>query len=195
MKHWWRVLQFFRADALRLGLVLVLMVAGTIATLLEPWPVAIIVDHVLGSKPWPASLRWGSNLNPGQWLLLGAGLVLALHILQGLLSTAYHYHSIQIGLRGLRRVRNEVFATLQRFSSRFYQASNTGDLIYRATWDTYAFQTAFQQGLVNAVAAIVFLILMLVIIWRLNNSGGGEIDLDGRPRVIGGTVDMGTKLI
>jgi ATP-binding cassette, subfamily B, bacterial len=168
MKQWWRVLRYFRGNGLRLGFVLALMLGGTAASLLEPWPVALVVDHVLGFKPWPEALAWGRRLSAGECILLAAGVVLVLHILHGLLGTAYNYLSIKIGLGGLRRVRNEVFAALQRFSWRFFQSSSTGDLIYRATWDTYAFQTVFQQGLVGAMTALISLGLMLVVMLRLN---------------------------
>src|SRR5262249_44340435 len=84
------------------------------------------------------------------------------------LSSAQNYLAISVGLRGLRRVRNELFNRLQRLSLRFYQGTKTGDIIYRATWDTYAFQTLFQQGLIVFFTALLSLVLMVAIMWRLN---------------------------
>ncbi len=169
MKHWLRVFQFFRPDAARLGLMLLLMLAGTAANLVKPWPVAIIVDSVLGSKPFP---QWISatldGVDKNYFILLGALVIVVLHFTQGILSTWQNYLGIRIGLCGLYRVRNELFACLQRLSWRFHQGSQTGDLIYRATWDTYAFQTAFQQGLVTALTAALSLIFMVAVMLRLN---------------------------
>ena len=68
----------------------------------------------------------------------------------------------------MARVRNDLFGWLQRLSLRFHQGSNQGDLIYRASWDTYAFQTLFQQGLFTFSTASISLVLMLAIMWRLN---------------------------
>src|SRR5208282_415543 len=84
------------------------------------------------------------------------------------LAAAQNYYSIQAGLWGLTRVREEVFARLQRLSWRFHQGANVGDLIYRASWDTYSFQTLFQQGLMIFLTAFLSLLLMVCVMWHLN---------------------------
>jgi ATP-binding cassette subfamily B protein/subfamily B ATP-binding cassette protein MsbA len=91
-----------------------------------------------------------------------------IHALQGLLSATQNFTAIQVGLRGLTRVRGIVFATLQRLSLRFHQSARVGDLIYRASWDTYSFQTLFQQGMLLFLNASLSLILMVVVMWRMN---------------------------
>src|SRR5436309_306251 len=138
MKSLFRALRYFRPDASRVGLVGLLLFLSTVAGLLRPWPVAIIVDSVLGDKPLPNWLAaWTGDASKNTLLLLLSGATLLFHLSQGVLSSAQNYLAIAVGLRGLRRVRNEVFARLQRLSLRFFQGSRTGDLIYRATWDTY----------------------------------------------------------
>src|SRR4029077_14453054 len=118
-------------------------------------PLAIVVDGVLGDRSPPSWLMgWGK---PEQLAALAA-LTFLLHTLQGSLAAVHNFLAIKIGLRGLMRVRNEVFACLQRLSLRFHHGANSGDLIYRASWDTYAFQTLFQQGLVNLTAAALALL-------------------------------------
>jgi len=62
----------------------------------------------------------------------------------------------------------DIYARLLELSLRFYQGAKTGDLIYRATWDAYSFQTLFQQGLITFLTALVSLALMMVVMWRLN---------------------------
>src|SRR6266516_3706296 len=52
-----RALQFFRPDADRLAVVGLFLLLGIGANLLKPWPLAVIVDSVLGDKPVPAALR------------------------------------------------------------------------------------------------------------------------------------------
>ena len=75
---------------------------------------------------------------------------------------------IVTGLRGLSRVRRAVFDWLLRLSLRRLQGSQAGDLIYRATWDTYAFQTLFTQGVFTFLGALASVIAMTVVMWRLN---------------------------
>lgn len=164
-----RALRVYRPDTDRLAIVAFLLLLGVGANLLKPWPLAVIVDSVLGSRPPPVWL--GSMIDAtdkGAQLALLSGAILLLHFAQGGLATAQNYLAIQIGLGGLRRVRNEVFACLQRLSLRFHQGTRSGDIIHRAAWDTYAFQTLFQHGLVTAVSAAVSLMFMIVVMWRLN---------------------------
>ncbi len=170
MKDFLRALRFFRPDRSRIGLVLALMLVSIGASLLKPWPLALMVDCALGNKPPPAWLgTWdaGAAGKTGLVLLLSVA-ILVLHAGQGALSAAQNYLAIGVGLRGLQRVRNEVFACLQRLSLKFHQGAQSGDLIYRAAWDTCSFQTLFQQGVMNATSAAVSLLLMAGVMARVN---------------------------
>lgn len=169
MKSLFRVLRFFRPDAASILAALGLLVLSTMAGLLKPWPLAVIVDSVLGNKPLPVWLHWASSWNRGQLLALLGGSIFALYAGQGGLFAWQNYASIRIGLRGLVRVRNEVFHWLAHLSLRFQQRRSQGDLIYRISWDTYAFQTLFQQGIFTLLSASLSLLLMLIVMWRLNH--------------------------
>src|SRR5688572_6016833 len=169
MNQWRRTLSFFRQDIPQIFLALGLLVASTAANLLKPWPLAIIVDSVLGQKPVPPWLgEWASGTDSGRLLILCALAILVLHFSHGAFSAWQNYISIKVGLCGLRRVRDELFSRLQRLSLRFHQGSKVGDLIYRAAWDTYAFQTFFQHGLMTLCTAVLSLTLMVIIMSQLN---------------------------
>ncbi len=166
MRRAWR---FFQDDWLLVLGALGLLVLGIGANLVKPWPLALLVDSVFGPHPLPPRLRHWIGAGPQAGLVaVLAGLVLALHAAQGALTAAQNYLAIAAGLRGLRRVRNEVFARLQRLSLRFHQGTQSGDTIYRATWDTYAFQTLFQQGFMTFCTAGLSLLLMVIVMWRLD---------------------------
>src|SRR5687768_441379 len=133
MKNWPRVLKYFSPDFPRIAFALALMVLSIFASVAKPWPVAIIIDSLVGGKPLPA---WLPNelQTASKPALIGflALLVFLLHALQGSFAAWQNYLSIQTGLRGLSRLRNELFARMQQLSLAFYQRSNQGDLIYRA---------------------------------------------------------------
>ena len=162
-----RALQFFRPERARIAGVLALMLAGIGANLLKPWPMAVLVDSVLGSKALPTALQSWSGDKAGLIALL-AGATVLLHLLQGGLNATQNFLAISVGLRGLRRVRNEVFGWLQRLSLRFHQGRNTGDLIHRAAWDTFSFQTLFQQGMMTSASAALSFGLMVIVMAQLN---------------------------
>jgi ATP-binding cassette, subfamily B, bacterial len=164
-----RALGYFRPDAGRIGLSMSLLVAGIGINLLKPWPLAVLVDSVLGSKPFPAWLpsqlrEWGQ---PEQITAIIA-ISLALHLTHSAVCAGHVYVTIGVGLRGLRRVRDDVFGWLQRLSLRYHHGTEAGDVIFRAGTDTVAFQTLFQQGLLIVVSAAGTLLFMAIMMARLN---------------------------
>ena len=163
MKHWLRAFTFFRPDMGRIVWALLLLIGGVAANLLKPWPLAYIVDTILREENGPA----GGD-DPYQLIGLAVVAIVVIYIVHGVLSAGHNYLTIQVGLCGLRRVRDALLERLQFLSLRFHQSAKTGDLIYRASWDTYAFQTFFQQGLVMLGTSVLTLALMLVIMWKVN---------------------------
>src|SRR5262245_23926579 len=164
-----RALAYFRPDAGRVGLTLGLLLLSIGLNLLKPWPLAILVDSVLGSRPYPAWLPatvhgWSA---PAQITAL-VGVALGLHLVHAAANAGHVYLSINVGLRGLRRVRDDVFGWLQRLSLRYHHGTEAGDIIFRAGTDTCAFQTLFLQGLLIFVSAIGTLVFMAVAMARLN---------------------------
>ena len=169
MKNWSRVLSYFRPELPGIWLALLLMALSIGANLLKPWPVALILDHIVAGKPapeWmPSALRGASTA-----VLLGiaAIAIFILHSAQGIFAAGQNYLSIKAGLRGLARLRSELFSWMQRLSLAFYQRRNQGDLIYRASWDTYSIQTIFQHGLFKLLGSFATILLMVVVMWRVN---------------------------
>jgi ATP-binding cassette subfamily B protein/subfamily B ATP-binding cassette protein MsbA len=168
MKALRRVLQYFRPDTAQIVFALGLLGLSTSASLLKPWPLALIVDSVLGGKPLPPAMRWAIGWSRPALLVLLAAAMVVLYAGQGALAAWQNYVSIRIGLRGLVRVRNAAFDWLEHLSLRFHQGRTQGDLIYRLSWDTYAFQTLFQQGIFTFLGASLSLVLMLAVMWLLN---------------------------
>src|SRR5712692_6125682 len=76
-----RALGYFRPDVGRIGLAVGLLLVSIGINLLKPWPLAIIVDSVLGNKPYPTSLpgQMRAWAQPGQLTAIIAA-SLALHL-------------------------------------------------------------------------------------------------------------------
>ena len=169
VNYWSRVLAYFRPEGPRIGLALGCMAFAIGANLLKPWPVALIIDHILAGRPLPDWMPAAIASQPAAGLLgLAALLILGLHIANGLFTSGQNFLSIKAGLRGLARLRRQLFEHMQRLSIAFYQRRNQGDLIYRATWDTYSLQTLFQQGLFKFLSSFAAVVLMVVVMWQLN---------------------------
>jgi len=169
MKQLRRALEFFRPDTARIAAIFSLMLASIGLNVLKPWPMALIVDCVLGLRAFPGWLpaSWTQRSQAEQLGFLVA-LLLALHLSHAGLSAVQNHMSIGVGLRGLQRVRNEVFGWLQRLSLRFHHGTEAGDIIFRAGSDTCAFQALLQQALFIAISALFTLIFMTGVMFKLN---------------------------
>jgi ABC-type multidrug transport system fused ATPase/permease subunit len=164
-----RAFGYFRPDAGRLCLSLGLLLAGIGVNLLKPWPLAILVDSVLGNRPYPAWLPRDVQAwtQPTQiTAIIAASLVI--YMAHSAICAGHVYLTIGIGLRGLRRVRDAVFGRIQRLSLRYHHGATVGDTIFRAGTDTCAFQILFQDGLLIVVSATGTLLFMTVMMGRLN---------------------------
>src|SRR5580704_14216882 len=98
MKEFARALKYFRRDTGRIASILFLMLVSTGLNALKPWPLAVIVDSVLGEKPVAGPLIPGA-LNQKS-LLLGylALAIFILYVVQAAVSSAQNYLSIQVSL-------------------------------------------------------------------------------------------------
>jgi ATP-binding cassette subfamily B protein len=164
-----RALGYFRPDAGRVAITLGLLLLSIGLNLLKPWPLALLVDSVLGSKPYPAWLPEGIQYwgHPAQITAIVAA-ALVLHLVHAASCAGHVYLSIGVGLRGLRRVRDEVFGWLQRLSLRYHHGTEAGDIIFRAGTDTCAFQTLFLHGFLIFISAAGTLLFMAVAMARLD---------------------------
>jgi hypothetical protein len=119
MKDLRRALKYFRPDAARVAGVFGMLLVSVALNVLKPWPVAVLIDSVLGQTPWPGQrqpIPNGCQAHDGRVVERGH---FVLYFAQGAFSAAQNYYSIQASLRGLTRLREELFARLLRLSLRF----------------------------------------------------------------------------
>jgi ATP-binding cassette subfamily B protein/subfamily B ATP-binding cassette protein MsbA len=149
-------LRIYRPDAARCAAALGLVGLTTAAAVIKPWPLAWILDALSG--------RSGDTDSIPRWTLA----LLGAYLLHGFLGAAQQSLVITLGLRGLQRIRHQVFERLLRLSPREVQGTAAGDWIYRATWDTYAFQTLFTHGIFTGLTAGAGVIAMTVVMARIH---------------------------
>ncbi len=161
------------------GLALLLLAAG--ATLLQPWPLKIVLDSVIGRLPAPAPVNWlvsafGGNsyvtAHPKFFLLTILCLALLLiELLMGVFNVVSAYVLNAVALRMVFKLRSALFDHLQRLSLGFHDTKTVGDSLYRVAWDSYCVQSIFSEGVVPALTAGVTLFGIAVVLltrdWRL----------------------------
>src|ERR1035437_10135531 len=123
--------------ALSLGVLVV--AGGSVADLLQPWPLKIIVDTVLkarATRGWLNAVVVGlAGNDPLAILRLAALAVLGIALLGASCSFAEKSLTTTVGQKLLHELRRTLYAQIQRLSLAYYDRKQTGDLISRVTGD------------------------------------------------------------
>jgi len=158
----WKFLPYLRPYRGRFAwaLIQVFLIAGF--DLLKPWPLQLVIDHVLGGKPLSAS--WLADLSAGTLLVVACIALVLVNLGSGLLALLHNYTSIGVGQHMVNDLRGALYAHLQRLSLAFHGRQKVGDLMYRITADSFAVQTMIMNGLLPIVSALVLLAGMLAVL-------------------------------
>jgi len=148
------------------------VVGEGLASLLEPWPLKIVLDNVLKSK---AESGWLNRLireyfggNTLGVLEFAAFAVLAIALVGGLCSYVEKYVTTSIGQWVTHDLRRALYSHIQRLSLAYHDHKQTGDLISRVTSDIDAIQSFINSGLLGALMNGLTLIGMLCVMLYLN---------------------------
>jgi ABC-type multidrug transport system fused ATPase/permease subunit len=152
-----------------LGLVLSVLVA-----LLSPWPLKLILDHVILRNPlpgWMASVGNAVGNDAGQLLLALVGAYLVLRTAETGFAYMHQVGFLGAAARMLTDIRERIFARVQRLSLAFHDSSRSGDLVYRLTADLHDLKILLVEVPQHAVHRLVTIVshvgLMLALEWRL----------------------------
>ena len=152
-----------------LGLVALFLEVGL--RLVEPWPLAYVIDAVVVAA--------GGKLDKGQnavadlrlLLIVCSVAVVAAVLLRAAASYAMTICFALAGNRVLTRVRAELYSHLNALSMNFHDRRRTGDLVTRVTGDVGRLQDATVTALMPLTGNVINLIGMFVVIaimdWRL----------------------------
>lgn len=166
-----RVLRYLRPYAWRAIAVLLLVAASNGLALLGPWPLKVVVDHVLDGRPLPGWLAavWPGSL-PSPPALLVAAVLAAVGIEAVAAATRFAetYLSIDAGQRMVSDLREDLYAHLQRLSLAFHTRQRVGDLIHRVLADTFSVQSLVMNGFLPALSATTMLAGMAIVMIRLD---------------------------
>lgn len=147
---------------------LLAVVAGTLLGLLKPWPLAFLIDDVLG-----VGQTGGAEPDFSAGLIAAiAGAVIAIAVLSGLFSYIKEYYLSATSFRVAFSLRRALFGHIQRLSLAFHDRQRTGDLITRVTNDvTKVQELVTDKLLVDGLSSVLqfggMLGIMLWIDWRL----------------------------
>jgi ATP-binding cassette subfamily B protein len=145
------------------------LLASPIA-LLNPVPLKIVVDSVLGGRPVPKLLHavLPASATPSAILLVAIGLLVLIALanqLQGLASTLLR---TWLGERVVLDVRARIVDQVQRLSLLYHDSRGTADSLYRIQHDAPAIQNILVDGVIPFITASFMLATMIVVTAKLD---------------------------
>ena len=153
-----RALAYGRPYAGRIAVMLLLILVTTLLGLAPPLLVRDLIDRALPDRDF-------------QRLTVLALGMLAVPLVNGLLSLAQRYLGASVGEGIICDLRTELFDHLHRMSLRFFTHTKTGELLSRLNNDVIGAQRAVSGTLVdvftNSITLVSALVIMLRLEWRL----------------------------
>jgi subfamily B ATP-binding cassette protein MsbA len=144
----------------------------SLAGVLEPWPIKIVLDYVIGSKHFPQWLGTIARIMPGHArqdiLTFAVTAVVVVAIVGAVSSYTEEYLTTKVGQWVMHDLRHDLYHHIQRLSHSEYDKQRTGDLISRITSDIDAIQDFVSSALLGIAMDVITLLAMLVIMLRLN---------------------------
>ena len=167
-----RLVQQARPCWLHLVGIFLLSLLATPLAMLEPVPIMIAVDSVIGHRPLPWVLQWlpawthngwGATLMVATVLLLLITATVNLHALASWLLQPYAGEKLVLDFRAT------LFAHVQRLSLLFYDRRRANDVTYRIQHDASFIQFIFIQGAIPFISSAISFVVMAYVIARIDH--------------------------
>ena len=156
--------------ALSFGLLAV--IGESVANLLEPWPLKIILDNVLKTRPIHGWLNRVVLSTAGDdktsVLKFACAFVIVIALFDAICSYAEKYYTTSVAQWVTHDLRRTLYLHIQRLSLSFHDQKKTGDLISRVTSDIESIQSFITSGLLGGVINVITLLGMVGVMLYLN---------------------------
>ena len=149
LRKWWaqwraftqlarRFTPYVRKRKRQLALALAFTLGYMSTSLLEPWPMKLILDNVLLERSLPSLLAPVLERvadDRFRFLYVLVGVVVLIAVLRGILYFYRELLSARVGQQAVADIRLDLYSHLQPLSFSFHESRRTGDLLVRLTSD------------------------------------------------------------
>lgn len=150
-----------------LAFALLVLLAETVASLAQPWPLALTIDYVLSGEPPPEFLP--GVLGDPAFLLAGIGALTVLIFAATRSLAAYRRYLLQkLGQETVFDMREALYGKVHALGLDFHGKRRTGDTITRVTSDVKEVRTLLVDSVVEVFSSVLILLGMLVVMFWLN---------------------------
>ena len=148
-------------------------VAASLFTVLQPWPIKMIIDGVLvpdatGVNFGPLSLSAETTSDKLTSVAVLAGIYMLVILGSTLFAAAGMYTVIRVALRMIHSLRGELVSHMSSLSLRYHANQSVGDSIWRAINDAREIQQVMLYGLRTFTTPIFRLVAMVALMFVLD---------------------------
>jgi subfamily B ATP-binding cassette protein MsbA len=155
-----------------LSVAFIAVLADSLADLLEPWPLKVVFDYVLGNKPMEGWMADFINVVVGHdrlaILAFAAVAVIGIAALGATGNYTQNYLTMSVGQWVMHDLRRMLYHHIQRLSLSYHDKKRTGDLISRVTSDIDAIQNLISQVLLGMLVQVITLVGMICVMFYLS---------------------------
>jgi len=164
--------RLLRPHTTSLTIAIVAVMVEGVASLAEPWPLKIVLDTVLKTKP---GSRWlhqivvaAGGTDKIAMLRFAALAVLVIAAVGAVSSYTERYLTTTVAYYVMHDLRQTLYSHVQRLSLAYHDRKYTGDLIGRLTSDIDSIQSFVASGLLGALVSSLTLVGMIILMLYLN---------------------------
>ena len=165
----WELLKPHQAQ---LWLGLVAITGESVADVLGPWPLKIVLDNVIAHKSTHGWLnrfiRGTAGTEALSVLKFACVAVLLIALLDAICTYGEKWVTTTVGQWVTHDLRSRLYSQVQRLSLAYHDRSKTGDLISRVTSDIDSIQTFIVSGLLSIIVDVVTIVAMVGVMFYLN---------------------------
>ena len=126
-----RILPYLRPYRKLAVISVILTILLAVVALAEPWPLAFVIDSIIGHKPVPSWLPTPFGTGTGGLIALAVIATLLLTALSGLMTVWNEYLSTTVDQKMVLDFRSDMFDHAQKLSLAFHDTESKGILMYR----------------------------------------------------------------
>ena len=167
-----RIIDLVRPHWKALTLALIAVLGETLTSILEPWPIKVVVDNILHSKTLPGllGLMVTGIFGQGPYAVLNfAVAAVAVVAIVGAVSAYFEkYLTTSVSQWVGHDLRRTIYHHIQRLSLEEHDKARTGDLITRVTSDIEVIQDFIDSALLGIIVNLMTLAGMIGVMFYLN---------------------------
>jgi ATP-binding cassette, subfamily B, multidrug efflux pump len=150
-----RIWQYMGRQRLALVVSIILVVVSTLLGLLGPYMIGKIIDEYIMPRDVDGTIQM-------------ALILCAIYVVTALLTWLQTYMMINLSLRTIRTIRQDVFKKLHTLSLRFFDQRPHGELMSRVTNDIDSLNNALSQSVIQVISSLLTFVGVIIAMFLLN---------------------------